>query len=193
MCGKSGACAPVESAGAQVLVAAGLMTDVPPCNCPKGAVAKTCVHHSAEWLRIRCRIVVRAAREDSDRMSALSPAMVQEISKGSPDCPSLMALWLPRSREQQEGLKMGDRIIEVPDTAQFFRVADDQGRLDPVTVADAQCGDVVVLADRRAGAYLGQGRMRVEGGEWAQFVRTLPFPIEGITDATVYSIDPLDL
>lgn len=193
MCGKSGACAPVESAGAQVLVAAGLMTDVPPCNCPKGAVTKTCVHHSAEWLRIRCRIVVRAAREDSDRMSALSPVMVQEISKGSPDCPSLMALWLPRSREQQEGLKMGDRIIEVPDTAQFFRVADDQGRLDPVTVADAQCGDVVVLADRRAGAYLGQGRMRVEGGEWAQFVRTLPFPIEGITDATVYSIDPLDL
>ncbi len=69
MCGKSGACAPVESAGAQVLVAAGLMTDVPPCNCPKGAVAKTCVHHSAEWLRIRCRIVVRAAREDSDRMT----------------------------------------------------------------------------------------------------------------------------
>ncbi len=69
MCGKSGACAPVESAGAQVLVAAGLMTDVPPCNIPKGAVAKTCLHHSAEWLRIRCRIVVRASREDSDRMT----------------------------------------------------------------------------------------------------------------------------
>lgn len=58
MCGEqSRVCAAVESASAQVLVAAGLMTDVPPCNCPKGGVAKTCVHHSAEWLEIRCRIV----------------------------------------------------------------------------------------------------------------------------------------
>lgn len=88
---------------------------------------------------------------------------------------------------------MDDRVIAVPATAQFFRAADDQGRLDPVTVAEAQRGDVVVLADRRAGEYLGQGRMRVEGGEWAQFVRQLPSPIEDITDATVYSIDPLEL
>lgn len=62
MCGnQSGVCSTVESAGAQVLIAAGLMTDVPPCSCPKGAVAKTCVHHSAGWLQARCRIVHSAA------------------------------------------------------------------------------------------------------------------------------------
>lgn len=88
---------------------------------------------------------------------------------------------------------MSESVIAVPGDAQFFRVADDQGRLDPVTVAEAQRGDVVVLADRRSGEYLGQGRMRVEGGEWAKFVRALPSPIEGLTDATVYSIDPLEL
>lgn len=88
---------------------------------------------------------------------------------------------------------MSDSNIAVPDTAQFFRASRHYGGLKPVTVAEAQRGDVVVLADRRAGEYLGQGRMRVEGGEWAEFVRQLPSPIEGITDATVYSIDPLEL
>lgn len=63
MCGKqSGACSVVESVDAQVLVAAGLMTDVSPCSCPKGAVAKTCVHHSAEWLGIRRMIVAATDR-----------------------------------------------------------------------------------------------------------------------------------
>lgn len=88
---------------------------------------------------------------------------------------------------------MSDRVIAVPGDAQFFRVADDQGRLDPVTVAEAQRGDVVVLVDHRAGEYLGGGRMLLECGEWAKFVRALPSPIKGLTDATVYSIDPLEL
>lgn len=41
------------SSGAACLVAAGLMTDAPPCSCGAGAISQTCVHHSPAWLRIR--------------------------------------------------------------------------------------------------------------------------------------------
>lgn len=34
----------------------GLMTDVPPCTCPRGRVAPNCVHHGAAWKRIHERL-----------------------------------------------------------------------------------------------------------------------------------------
>lgn len=37
---------------ADVLVQAGLMTDVPPCSCGK-VVHRNCVHHGAAWIRVR--------------------------------------------------------------------------------------------------------------------------------------------
>lgn len=40
-----------------VLVAAGLMTDVPPCSCAK-TVHRACVHHGENWLRIRSNLEV---------------------------------------------------------------------------------------------------------------------------------------
>lgn len=88
---------------------------------------------------------------------------------------------------------MSDSSIAVPDTAQFFRASRHHGGLKPVTVVEAQPGDIVLLANRRAGQYLGEGRMLLEGGEWAEFVRQLPSPAVGIEDASVYSIDPLEL
>lgn len=45
-----------EAFSPEVLVTAGLMTDVPPCNCPKHGRANTCVHRSPGWIRIRHRI-----------------------------------------------------------------------------------------------------------------------------------------
>ncbi len=41
--------------GAEVLVAAGLMTDVPPCSCGK-VIHRNCVHHGEAWQRIRGRL-----------------------------------------------------------------------------------------------------------------------------------------
>lgn len=49
----------------QVLVTAGLMTDIPPCNCPKHGRAKTCVHHSPEWIGIRHRLNCKSARSSA--------------------------------------------------------------------------------------------------------------------------------
>ncbi len=52
------------------------------------------------------------------------------------------------------------REIAVPYGAQFFR---EDGT--PVSPADAQDGDIVVLADNRKGVYRGQGRMLLHIGE----------------------------
>lgn len=41
-----------ETPPVDVLVEAGLMTDVPPCSCGKSTHG-SCVHHSPGWLRIR--------------------------------------------------------------------------------------------------------------------------------------------
>ena len=40
---------------ADVLVRAGLMTDVPPCSCRK-VIHRNCVHHGAAWRRIRSNL-----------------------------------------------------------------------------------------------------------------------------------------
>lgn len=59
---------------------------------------------------------------------------------------------------------------------QFFRAEDDGGPLTPVAAYAAQPGDVVVLPNRRAGKYLGGGRMLLDVGEWAEFARLLQNP-----------------
>lgn len=41
--------------GAEVLVSAGLMTDVPPCSCGK-VIHRACVHHGEVWRRIRANL-----------------------------------------------------------------------------------------------------------------------------------------
>ncbi|OBG32437.1 hypothetical protein [Mycolicibacter heraklionensis] len=49
---------------ADVLVEAGLMTDVPPCSCGRRfrrgggreTLDRNCVHHGPEWIRIRERL-----------------------------------------------------------------------------------------------------------------------------------------
>lgn len=53
-----------EALGPEVLVAAGLMTDLLPCNCPKHGRAKTCVHHSPAWIRIRHRLSCKNATQE---------------------------------------------------------------------------------------------------------------------------------
>ncbi|BBX30507.1 hypothetical protein B7435_30085 [Mycolicibacterium peregrinum] len=42
----------IDTPAADVLVEAGLMTDVPPCSCGR-TVHRNCVHHSQGWTRIR--------------------------------------------------------------------------------------------------------------------------------------------
>ncbi|CAN5517665.1 hypothetical protein BH09ACT8_BH09ACT8_53110 [soil metagenome] len=70
-----------------------------------------------------------------------------------------------------------DHPIAVPDGAEIFRAADDGGPVTPVALYAAQPGDVVVLPDRRrAGKYLGEGRMLLDVGEWAEFARLLDDP-----------------
>ncbi len=44
--------ASIDIPPADVLVEAGLMTDVPPCSCGR-TVHRNCVHHSCRWIRIR--------------------------------------------------------------------------------------------------------------------------------------------
>jgi hypothetical protein len=44
-----------DEPGVDLLVSAGLMTDVPPCSCRTG-LHQNCVHHSPAWLRIRNNI-----------------------------------------------------------------------------------------------------------------------------------------
>jgi hypothetical protein len=81
--------------------------------------------------------------------------------------------------------------VAVPEGSQFFRGADDGSGLTPISDAAARRGDVVVLpGGRRAGSYLGDGRVRLEGGEWNEFARLLPSQVEGFIPAAA-SLDPL--
>jgi hypothetical protein len=84
---------------------------------------------------------------------------------------------------------MDHNSVPVVVGAQFFRAQGGTGRLTPIAAAVARVGDVVVLPDHRTGTYLGAGRLRLDGGEWAAFVGGLPsYP--GTQDLSAISIDP---
>lgn len=57
-----------------------------------------------------------------------------------------------------------EEVADVPFDAEFFRVADvaSEGNdpIVPVSIGDAQPGDVVVHSGSRVGIYLGGGKMR---------------------------------
>ena len=65
-----------EALGPGILVAAGLMTNVPPYNCPKDIRAKTCVHHSPDWIRIRHRLSCNNATREAPNTTAPRPPNV---------------------------------------------------------------------------------------------------------------------
>lgn len=85
------------------------------------------------------------------------------------------------------------RTVPVPDGAQFFRQEDSSTRLAPITAMTAQCGDIVVLPDHRAGTYLGAGSVLLEGGEWATLTQLLPQLVETELDGPTHALDPLAL
>ena len=85
-----------------------------------------------------------------------------------------------------------DRDFPVPDGAQFYRPSDESAQLSPIAADAAEAGDVVVLSDGRAGEYRGGGRVRLEGGEYAEFARLLPAQVAQLRDAPGFSCDPLE-
>jgi hypothetical protein len=81
------------------------------------------------------------------------------------------------------------RAIALPDGAAFFREQGCGAPMKPISLADAQSGDIVVLPDRRAGAYLGDGTVMLQGGEWAEFALAA-LEVE-VQSAVARSLDPL--